>query len=526
MSLRDRGPGDTSCAVNVGVVYLVGAGPGDPGALTLRGRTCLSRAEVVVYDYLANPEILEHAPASAQRVFAGKHGAGPHLLEQGDINALLIEHARAGRTVVRLKGGDPFVFGRGGEEAEALAAEGLPFEIVPGVTSALAAPAYAGIPVTHRDWVSGVTVLTGHEATGRSSPRVDWGNVATAGNTLVLLMGVTQIRENVARLMDAGLSAGTPAAAVRWASHPRQEVIESTLGEIGGVVTGRRLRPPVTVVIGEVVRLRTKIGWFESRPLFGRRILVTRARSQAGSFRDLLAEQGADVTVCPMIEIRPRAESDDQLDDALRRVEEYDWLILTSVNGVEIFFEKLLAMGRDVRALHRTRIAVIGTETARAVRSFHVRPDVVPPADFRAEGLLRALEAQGVAGRILLPRALGARSILPESLRASGAEVEEIATYESVTPDGAGEALEAALSGGPLDCVTFTSSSTAAGFAAVLDQLDGGRVALAGARIACIGPVTADTARGVGLPPSIVASEYTIPGLGEALVAAFREARR
>lgn len=506
------------------MVYLVGAGPGDPGCLTLRGKECLSRADVVVYDYLANEELLEYAPRDATRVFAGKHGAGPHLMEQVDINAALIQHARAGRTVVRLKGGDPFVFGRGGEEAEALRTEGLPFEVVPGVTSALAAPAFAGIPVTHRDWVSGVTVLTGHEAKERASTRVDWQKVATAGNTLVLLMGVTQLRKNMARLMEAGLPDETPAAAVRWASRPQQRVLEASVAEIADLVANHQLRPPVTVVIGEVVRLRPRVSWFESRPLHGRRILVTRPRAQVGSFRKHLAERGAEVLVSPTIEIRSRPEALAELDAAIDHLEEYDWVVLTSVNGVHHFFDRLLARGRDVRALSRAKVAVIGSETARAVRRFHVVADVVPPADFRAEGLLVEMEEEEIDGaRVLLPRALGAREILPDTLRQRGARVDEIATYESVLPEDAEPSLRRALDGGALDAVTFTSSSTVQGFSRLLDRMDGARAALADTRVACIGPVTAETAREVGLEPSIVSSVYTIPGLCDALTRSFQE---
>ena len=426
-----------------GIVYLVGAGPGDPGCLTLRGRECLSRADVVIYDHLANEELLRHAPDTAELVFAGKHGAGPHLLEQDAINRLLVDHAAAGRTVVRLKGGDPLVFGRGGEEAETLVAAGIPFELVPGVTSALSAPAYAGIPVTHRDWVSGVTVLTGHEATRKSSPRVDWQKVATAGNTIVLLMGLTQIRNNLAKLLAAGLPADTPAAAVRWASRPRQTVVEGTVGSLAELVEGRGVRPPVTIVIGEVVRLRERLSWFERRPLFGRRIVVTRTRAQAGRFRDLLVERGADVVECPVIEIRPLDESQPALLRAIETLESYDWLLFTSANGVEVFFDRLFASGRDLRALHRVRLGVIGAETGRALERLHLRPDLVPD-EFKAEGLLAALGSEDLSGRrVLLPRARGAREVLPETLRARGAHVDEIETYESVAPEGGAATLGA-----------------------------------------------------------------------------------
>ena len=347
-----------------GIVYLVGAGPGDPGCLTLRGRECLARADVVVYDFLANADLLRFAPDSAERVFAGKHGTGRHLLEQEEINELLVRLGRAGRTVVRLKGGDPFVFGRGAEEAEALSAAGLCFEIVPGVSAAFAVPAFAGIPVTHRNWVSGVTVLTGHEAGARS--RVDWERVARAGNTIVLLMGVTQMRSNLARLVDAGLAADTPAAAIRWGGTPRQETVVDTASGIAEVVERRGLRPPVTVVLGPTVRLRETISWFERRPLFGRRIVVTRARAQAGRMSALLAEAGADAVEIPAIEITA-PDSSAPLDAALDRLGEYDWVVFTSVNGVERFVAALDARGLDIRSMYRARLAAIGPETALAI---------------------------------------------------------------------------------------------------------------------------------------------------------------
>ena len=501
-------------------MYLVGAGPGDPGCLTLRGRECLSRADLVVHDYLANVELLRFAPASAERVFAGKHGAGPHLLEQEQINELLVASARAGRTVVRLKGGDPFVFGRGGEEAEALAAAGMRFEIVPGVTSALAVPAYAGIPVTHRDWVSGLTVLTGHEAPGKRTSRVQWQHVATAGNTIVLLMGVTQLRANLSALLEAGLDPETPAAAIRWGSTPRQRVVRGTAATLASEVEAGKLRPPVTVVVGEVVRLRDAMAWFERRPLFGRRVLVTRTREQAGVLSSALAEAGAEVIECPAIRLVD-PPSWEPVDAALARLESYDWLVLTSVNGVDRFFSRLDACGRDVRALHRAKIAAIGPETARALARRHLRADVVP-GEFRAEGLLASLAADDVRGRrFLLPRAGGARAILPDELRAAGAEVDEVITYATAVPEESVARLRAALDEGSLDVLTFTSSSTVTSFLKLLDRAapEDGRARIAGARVACIGPITAATAKDNGLRVDVVPDTYTIPALVDAVVA-------
>ncbi len=504
-----------------GIVYLVGAGPGDPGCLTLRGRDCLRRAEVVVYDYLANEELLQWAPSTAEMVFAGKHGRGVHLLDQEEINRALVDAASAGKVVVRLKGGDPLVFGRGGEEAEALVRAGLPFEVVPGVSAALSAPAFAGIPLTHRDWVSGFTVLTGHQAAGLG--RIDWERVASAGNTIVILMSVAQMRRNADLLREGGLAADTPVAAIQWASRPWQNVVTGTLATIADEVEGRRLRPPVTLVIGDVVRLRESLGWFEGRPLFGRRILVTRAAAQARPFVDRLAEAGAHVLTCPALEIETLSEGRELLGRAIGALESYDWLLFTSVNGVEVFFGALLEEGRDLRALGSLRIGVIGAETGRAVGRRHLRADVVP-GEFRAEGLLEALGAEAMQGkRVLLPRALGARAILPDTLRKWGAEVDEISTYRSIVPDGSAKRLAEILEEGPLDCLTFTSSSTVSHFVELLERVRPGarEEVLAGCRVACIGPITAATARDAGLPVDIVPDEYTITMLSDAIAASF-----
>jgi uroporphyrinogen III methyltransferase / synthase len=510
--------------VTRGVVYLVGAGPGDPGCLTLRGRECLERADVVIYDYLANPALLQHAPASAERIFAGKHGTGQRRLEQQEINENLVRLASGGRTVVRLKGGDPFVFGRGGEEAEALRRAGIPFEIVPGVSAAIAVPAFAGIPVTHRDWVSGMTVVTGHEADDGS--RVRWDRIATAGNTIVLLMGVTQLRANLEKLLAAGLPAETPGAAVRWGSTPRQRVVLAAAGELASAVEAEAMRPPVTVVLGPTVRLRERLEWFERRPLFGRRIVVTRARGQAGGLVSGLREVGADVLECPAIEIAPPPSFAD-LDAAIDRLESYDWVLFTSVNGVDRFVARLDERGADLRALHRARLAAIGPETGRALARLHLTGTVVPE-DYRAEGLIQAIAGLSLAGaRILLPRAAGAREILPRELERMGAIVDEVVTYRSRQPESSVAVLRSALDGTAFDAVTFTSSSTVQGFLALLAAADPerGRRALDGACVACIGPITAATAREAGLRVDVVPKTYTVPALAAALVAYFAAAR-
>src|SRR5262245_6075688 len=379
---------------DVGTVYLVGAGPGAPGLITLDGVRCLQRADVVIYDYLANPRLLDHAPPHAERLLVGKHG-GAQRVEQSVITALLLDRARRGLTVVRLKGGDPFVFGRGGEEAEALAAAGIPFEVVPGVTSAVAVPAYAGIPLTHRDLASSFTVLTGYEYPDKQEMAVHWDAVAQRGNTLVFLMTTRQLRSNMERLLAHGVAPDTPAAVMRWGTMADQQTLVGTVATIAALAAQRRLQPPAIAVVGQVVGLRDRLGWVERKPLFGRRIVVTRARAQAAGFVDALAAAGADVIPCPTIEIVAPA-SWAPLDAAIARVESYDWIVLTSVNGVEMFFERLRVGRRDVRALHRARIAAVGSETAAALAARGVLVDVVPP-EFRAEAVAAAMREAGVA---------------------------------------------------------------------------------------------------------------------------------
>jgi uroporphyrinogen III methyltransferase/synthase len=501
-----------------GIVYLVGAGPGDPGLLTVRGAQCLGRADVVVYDYLASAELLAFAPSSAERIFAGKHGMGPHFLEQEQINDVLVERAGRGLCVVRLKGGDPMVFGRGAEEAEVLARAGIAWEVVPGITSALAVPEMAGIPVTHRGWVSGVTVLTGHEAAGKQGSRVRWELVASAGNTIVLLMGLTQMKANLAALMAHGLDPAMPAAAIRWGTTPRQQTVRGTVADLAEKVAADGLRPPVTLVIGEVVRLRDRIEWFEKRPLFGRRIVVTRPQHQAPELACLLREQGAEVLACPAIEIEAMDAA--PLRAALENLSSYDFLVLTSANGVDRFFAVLDECGLDMRALAGLRIAAIGPQTARRLASRHVNADIVP-TEYRAEGLLAALDGESLEGRrILLPRAAGARPILPETLRDKGALVDEILTYRSIRPPDAAARWQEILAEGPPDCVTFTSSSTVEHFLSIVAASPAGLAALDTVKIACIGPVTAATATAAGLRVAIEPDAYTVAALAQEITQA------
>lgn len=499
------------------MIYLVGSGPGDPGLFTLKGLRCLERADVVVYDRLAPEELLRYAPAGAELVYVGKLPGRP-TMRQEEINELLVRKGREGKTVVRLKGGDPYVFGRGGEEALALAEAGLPFEVVPGVTSGIAAPAYAGIPVTHRGIAASVAFVTGHEDPEKGRVDVDWERVARGADTLVLYMGVGRIRQIARSLVEAGRRPETPVACIRWGTLPEQRTVTGTLEDIAGRVEEAGLGPPAVIVVGEVVRLREKgLGWYESKPLFGRRIVVTRARKQAGELSRRLEELGAEAIEFPTIEIRPPRDFG-LLDKAIDRLDSYDWLVFTSVNGVESFLGRLRDRGLDIRSVPRgAKIAAIGPATARRVEEAGLKVDAVP-SEYRAEALIPEVSGDGsLAGkRILIPRAKVAREVLPERLREAGAEVDVPPAYESV-PDASGaEALARRIEDGEVDCVTFTASSTVENFVRAFGEERSVRL-LRKTKVACIGPLTAQTARGHGLRVDAVAREYTIPGLVEAV---------
>ena len=498
-------------------VYLVGAGPGDPGLLTLKGRRCLERADVVIYDYLANPRLLDFAPPAAERILVGKHGGG-NRVEQDVINRLMLEHAQQGRTVVRLKGGDPFIFGRGGEEAEFLLHAGVEIEIVPGVSAASAVPAYAGIPLTHRDLASNVVITTGYEYPEKAEPAVRWNELARTGSTLVLMMTTRQLRHNMGKLLEGGIAPATPVAVIEWGTRADQRTISGTVGTIGDLADEHQLKPPAIAVVGDVVRLRPALNWFERKPLFGRRIVITRPRAQAAELAAILEDEGAEVVPFPTIETVP-ACSIDRVDDAVQRADTFDWLIFTSANGVRIFFDRLYEIGADVRVWHRARLAAIGPQTARELGRRGLRVDLVPD-EYRAEGVIEALEQAGVKGRrVLLPRAAGARDILPRRLSQLGATVEEIVTYESVHPHVGVAELRAQLAAGEVDAVTFTSSSTVHNFAASIgdDLVD----LMARATVACIGPITAETAADYGLRVDIQPATYTIPAFAEAIAGYF-----
>jgi len=499
-----------------GIVYLIGAGPGDPGLITVRGRDRLAQADVVVYDRLVDPALLEAARPDAERIYVGK-ATDRHTFPQDRINRLLVEKAKAGLRVARLKGGDPFVFGRGGEEALALVAAGVPFEVVPGVTSAVAVPAYAGIPVTHRDVVASFAVVTGHrrreaEAAAEDGLGVDWAALAGV-DTLVFLMGVANLPAIVEGLLGAGRDPRTPVAIIRWGTTPRQEVIDGTLGEIVALAREAGLRPPAVVVVGEVVALRGQLRWFDVQPLFGLRVLVTRSRAQAGRLSARLRALGAEPVEFPSIEVLP-PEDWTGLDGAIARLHRYDWVIFTSVNGVRFFWERLERAGKDARALAGARLGAIGPATAEALRRYGLRADLVP-SRYVAEAILA--EIGPVEGRyILLPRADIARPALAEGLRAAGAMVDEAVAYRTVrTSQEDAERVRRALANGEIDVLTFTSSSTVRNFLAALDPAP---PLPEGVVVACIGPITARTAREMGLPVHVTAAEHTIEGLIRALV--------
>jgi len=482
-----------------GVVWLVGAGPGDPGLLTVRGAEVLADADVVVHDRLANPALLELAPAGALRISVGK-APGQVEMDQDAINALLVEHGRAGRRVVRLKGGDPFVFGRGGEEAEALAAAGVPFEVVPGITSAIAAAAYAGIPVTHRGLSTHVTMVTGHEDPAKGRADVDWDALARAGGTLVVLMGAARVGDIAARLVEGGRAPETPVAAVRNGTRPDQRTVRATLATIGDL----DVRAPSAIVVGDVAAL--ELAWFESRPLFGRRVVVTRAREQASELRRRLETLGAEVVELPAIRIEPIAVD-------LPDLGGYSWIVCTSANGVVALFDRGLAPRRlDARALAGVRIAAIGPGTAAAFAARGITPDLVPER-YVAEALVDAFPAATAGERVLLARAETARDVLPDGLAARGYAVDVLPVYRTVSAD-ADPAMVDAVRRGDVDAITFTSSSTVRNFCDAVGPLPDAQPT-----VVSIGPVTSETARSLGLRVDAEAAEHTIDGLVHTLVA-------
>jgi uroporphyrinogen III methyltransferase/synthase len=501
--------------MKAGKVYLVGAGPGDPDLITVKGAACLKEADVVIYDFLAAPKLLRYLREDAEAIYVGKKG-GDHTLPQDKINDLIVEKASQGLTITRLKGGDPFIFGRGGEEAEELAAAGISFEIVPGVTSAIAAPAYAGIPLTHRRYNTSVAFITGHEDPTKTESTIDWAKLATGAGTLVFLMGVKNLPSITENLIAAGRDPVTPVALVRWGTTPQHTVVTGTLTTIVEKVTAAKLKPPAIIVVGEVIHLRKTLNWFEKRPLLGKTIVVTRARAQASDVVDRLSNLGAECLECPTINIVP-PENWAPLDEAIGNLHTYDWLVFTSVNGVAFFFERLYGIGKDVRALKDIRTAAIGPATAQRLRDFGLKSDIIPET-YRAESIVEAFEKEPLKGkRVLLPRAEEARPVLPVELRKMDAVVDEIVVYRTEQARGNAERLIKGLEEGFIDLITFTSSSTARNFKALLPE-DRYEELMKGVLVASIGPITSDTARELGFKVDIEAEEFTIPGLCDAIL--------
>lgn len=495
-----------------GIVYLIGAGPGDPGLITVKGRDCLGRADVVVYDYLANPALLAAAP-QAEHIYVGKT-RGCHHRPQDQINALLAERAQSGQVVARLKGGDPYVFGRGGEEALYLHGQGIPFEVVPGVTASFAAAAYAGIPLTHRDFTTSLGLVTGHEDPAKKLSSLDWQKLATGVGTLVCYMGMANLAVIAEQMMAHGRSPDTPVAVVRWATTPRQQTLVGTLATIVEQVRAARFQPPAIIIVGEVVTLREQLRWFDNRPLFGRRVLVTRSVEQAGRFAELLTTAGAEPLLCPVLEVLPPADPE-PLQAAVAQLDRTDLLILTSSNAVDALFTALQGAGRDLRALAGVEIAVVGPKTGEALAARGLVPDLVP-ADYRAEGVLARLQERGVANqRILYPRAELARDLLVRELTAAGAEVDAPVAYRTRPPAAGKECLQALLAGG-CDVVTFTSSSTVDNLLALAGPEE--RQRLEQATLVSIGPLTTATARRHGLTVQVEAAESTLEGMVAAMV--------
>jgi uroporphyrinogen III methyltransferase/synthase len=509
------------------MVYLVGAGPGDPGLITVRGKHLLERAEVIIYDYLASKKLLKYVPRDAEFIYAGKRGGVKHTHTQTEINEMLIDRALSGKMVVRLKGGDPFIFGRGGEEIEELVEAGIPFEVVPGVTSATAAATYAGIPITHREYTSTVAFVTGHEDPTKKNSNVAWDKLATGVGTIVVYMGIKNLESITRKVIKYGRDPKTPVAVVRWASTAEQRTVVGNLENIAEIVRKNNIKPPSLVIIGEVVNLRDTINWYEKRPLFSKRLVVTRTRDQASELVNLLENNGAECIEYPTISLEP-VESYEILDRALEEIEIYHWLLFASINAVDYFFKRLFELGRDVRDLKGPRIAAVGRITAEALADRGIKADLLPE-EFTGDGLAETLIDEGVTGlNILIPRALKAREILPERLRDAGAEVTLAPVYQNVLPKSiAGEKLKGdllqALEEKRVDMVTFTSSSTVKNFVTLLgingsDELQN---LMSGVSVATIGPITAKTAESYGLTVDVQPAEYTIPGLAESIVTYF-----
>lgn len=496
-----------------GMVYLVGAGPGDYKLISVKGLEYIKAADTLVYDRLADDRLLAYARPDAELIYVGKESSR-HTMRQEEINQVLVDKAKEGKRVVRLKGGDPFVFGRGGEEALKLVENDIPFEVVPGITSAISVPAYAGIPVTHRGIATSFAVVTGHEDPTKRESTIKWDKLATSVDTLVFLMGVENLPYITAKLIENGRPAQTPAAVIRWGTKPEQRVLLTTVGKAAQAVMEQDFKPPAIFLVGDVVQLREQLAWFDKKPLFGKTVLVTRAREQASMLTGRLEELGAACMEAPAIQIVPPA-SYEPLDQGIAALPDYDWLIFTSVNGVEHFFRRLQKSGRDSRSLAKAKVAAIGVQTAEKLKTYGILADIVP-VQFRAEGVVEALQGRIQPGmKVLIPRALVARDVLPEKLREMGAVVDVVPVYRTVAGETDGTMVAEKLKNGGVDVVTFTSSSTVTNLLALLGP--GGAELIGKAKVACIGPITSGTCLKNGITPDVIADEYTIAGLVEAI---------
>lgn len=501
--------------MNKSMVYLVGAGPGDPGLITVKGLECIKKADVIVYDRLAGVRLLDQARPGAELIYVGK-SPERHAMRQEEINILLAEKALEGKVVTRLKGGDPFVFGRGGEEAEVLAGKGIPFEIVPGVTSAVAVPAYAGIPVTHRGVTSSLAIITGNEDPAKEDSDINWQGIASGYGTLVFLMGMGNLPAISRKLIEHGREATTPVALIRWGTRPEQRTLVGTLDDIADKAARENFSNPAVIVVGEVVGLRDRLKWFENKPLFGRRVLVTRSREQASALSSAIEELGGEPLEFPTISIAAPLDYA-PMDRAIANTDHYSWIIFTSVNGVKSFFKRMFELGRDIRDLKDINLCAIGPKTREELESYGLKVDYVP-GEYRAEEIVEGLKDRLKTGEsVLLPRADIARKVLPEALAGLGARVEEVVAYRTVEGGGNAGQIRDLLREGAIHIVTFTSSSTVRNFARLLGETELPGL-LKGVTVACIGPITSETARGLGISVHIEASVYTIEGLVGAIV--------
>ena len=497
------------CGV-IEMVYLVGAGPGDTDLLTIKAKKILSAAEVIIYDKLANEKILSYAPESCEKIFVGK-SAGNHTLKQAEINKLLAEKSVGKKIVVRLKGGDPFVFGRGGEESIYLRERNIDFEIIPGITSAIAVPAYAGIPVTHRGIAVSFAVITGHEDPNKIESGIDWKKISTGADTLIFLMGMANLSKITAKLIEHGRNKNTPAAIIRNGTKFSQEVLITTVENAAADVIKNNFKPPAIFIVGDVVNLRDKINWFDKKILFGKKILVTRARNQASALTEKLSELGAEVLEFPTIKISEPTDNFESLDLAIKNLRSFDWIIFTSANGVEKFFERLEKFNLDARIFYNIKIAAIGSATADKLKNFGIRADLIP-VEFRAESLIDSLKNIVADKNILIARAEVARDILPSELKNFGANVTVAAAYKTIPTAENSKIITEKILAGEIDLITFTSSSTVENFVQAV-----GENILHKTKLAAIGTITADTIKKFGATADIIADKFTIAGLVESI---------